>query len=240
VVGTAVRLDAGELYSVIGVMPPNLELRLFDDRARRAEVQIWMPKPGFDEIESRLRVYGAWNVLGRLRPGVSVADAQVDLDAISGQLAHEYPKTNSSISAQVIPLRTHLAGGLRDLLPFLLGAAAILLIVSGANVASLLLARGTTRQREFALRQALGASRLRLVRQMLVESLSLAIAGGTLGLLVAGWILAVLGRFRPLDIALIDRMPMDVRSAVLACGVTVIAALLAGLIPQCSFHARRP
>jgi len=231
VVGTAVRLDAGELYSVIGVMPPNLELRLFDDRARRAEVQIWMPKPGFDEIESRLRVYGAWNVLGRLRPGVSVADAQVDLDAISGQLAHEYPKTNSSISAQVIPLRTHLAGGLRDLLPFLLGAAAILLIVSGANVASLLLARGTTRQREFALRQALGASRLRLVRQMLVESLSLAIAGGTLGLLVAGWILAVLGRFRPLDIALIDRMPMDVRSAVLACGVTVIAALLAGLIP---------
>jgi putative ABC transport system permease protein len=231
VVGTAVRLDAGDPYTVIGVMPSNLELRLFDDRARRAEVQIWMPKPGFEDVESRLRVYGAWNVLGRLRPGVSVAEAQADLDVISGQLAREYPKTNSNISAEVIPLRTHLAGGLRDLLPFLLGAAAILLIVSGANVASLLLARGVSRQREFAVRQALGASRLRLVRQMLVESLSLAIAGGTLGLLVARWILDVLGRFRPLDIALIDRMPMDTRSAVLACGVTAIAALLAGLMP---------
>ena len=230
-VGKAVRLDAGAPYTVVGVMPPNLELRLFDDRARRAEIQIWMPKPGFDETESRLRVYGAWNVLGRLRPDVSIAEAQADLDVISGQLAREYPKTNTSISAQVIPLRAHLAGGLRDLLPFLLGAAAILLIVSGANVASLLLARGASRQREFAVRQALGASRLRLVRQMLVESLSLAIAGGALGLLVARWLLDVLGRFRPLDIALIDRMPMDARSAVLACGVTAIAALLAGLMP---------
>jgi len=230
-IGTTVRLDAGDPYTVVGVMPTGLELRLFDDRARRAEIQIWMPKPGFDEVESGLRVYGAWNVLGRLRPGVSVAEAQADLDVISGQLAREYPKTNGSIAAQVIPLRTHLAGGLRDLLPFLLGAAAILLIVSGANVASLLLARGATRHREFAVRQALGASRLRLVRQMLVESLSLAIAGGTLGLLLARGLLDVLGRFRPLDIALIDRMPMDARSAVLACGVTAIAALLAGVMP---------
>ena len=230
-VGKTVRLDAGDPYTVIGVMPPNLELRLFDDRARRAEVQIWMPKPGFEEVEPRLRVYGAWNVLGRLRPGVSIAEAQADLDAISGQLAREYPKTNTSISAQVIPLRAHLAGGLRDLLPFLLGAAAILLIVSGANVASLILARGASRHREFAVRQALGASRLRLIRQMLVETLSLAFAGGALGLLVARWLLDVVGRFRPLDIALIDRMPLDARSAVLACGVTTVAALLAGLMP---------
>jgi putative ABC transport system permease protein len=237
-VGTTVRLDAAEPYTVVGVMPPGLELRLFDDRARRAEVQVWMPKPGFDDAESRLRVYGAWNVLGRLRPGVSVAEAQADLDVVSGQLAREYPKTNRSTAAQVIPLRAHLAGGLRDLLPFLLGAAAILLAVSSANVASLLLARGTSREREFAVRQALGASRLRLVRQMLVETLSLAVAGGILGLLVARWILDLVGRFRPADIALVDRMPMDARSAVLACGVTAIAAVLAGLMP--ALHLSRP
>ena len=231
IVGTPVRLDPGDPYTVVGVMPRNLELRLFDDRARRAEVQVWMPKPGFDAVESRLRVYGAWNVLGRLRPGVSVADAQAELDVISGQLAREYPQTNRSISAQVIPLRAHLAGGFRDLLPFLLGAAAILLTVSCANVASLLLARGTAREREFAVRQALGASRLRLVQQMLVESLTLAVAAGMIGLLVARWILDVVGRFRPADIALVDRMPMDLRSAALACGVSAIAAVLAGLMP---------
>ncbi len=230
-VGRTVRLDSGEPYTVVGVMPSGLELRLFDDRARRAEIQVWMPKPGFDEGESRLRVYGAWNVLGRLRPGVTVDQAQTELDLVSGQLAREYPRTNSQISAQLIPLRTHLAGGLRDLLPFLLGAAAILLIVSAANVASLLLARGAARAREFAVRQALGASRLRLVRQMLVESLSLALAGGVCGSLVARWMLDVVGRLRPADIALVDRLPMDARSGVLACGVTVIAAVLAGLVP---------
>jgi len=230
-VGTALRLDAGDPFTVVGIMPPGVELRLFDDRARRAEVQIWMPKPGFDEAEFKLRVYGAWNVVGRLRPGVSAARAQAELDLISGQLASEYPATNGRMSAQVIPLRTHLAGGLRDLLPFLLGAAVILLAVACANVASLLLARGTAREREFAVRQALGASRLRLVRQMLVESLVLAAAGGAIGLLAARWMLDVVGRLRPADIALVDRMPMDVRSAALACGVTAVAAVLAGLMP---------
>jgi putative ABC transport system permease protein len=229
--GTVVRLDAGDPYTVVGIMPRDIELRLFDDRARRPEVQVWMPKPGFDEVEPRLRVYGAWNVLGRLRPGVSVAEAQAELEVISVQLAREHPTTNSSISAQVIPLRVHLAGGLRELLPFLLGAAAILLTISSANVASLLLARGAAQGREFAVRQALGASRLRLVRQMLVESLTLAIAGGTLGLLLARWILDILGRFRPAEIALLDGMAMDARSAALACGVTAIAAVLAGLMP---------
>jgi putative ABC transport system permease protein len=231
IVGTALRLDAGAPYTVVGVMPRNLELRLFEDRARRAEVQVWMPKTGFDDAESRLRVYGAWNVLGRLRPGVSVSEARRELDLISAQLAREYAETNSTVSAQVIPLRTHLAGGLRDLLPFLLGAAAILLMVSCANVASLLLARGTAREREFAVRQALGASRPRLVRQMLVESLALAVAAGIVGLVGARWMLDVVGRLRPADVALVDRMPMDLRSAVLACGVTAVAALLAGLMP---------
>jgi len=238
IIGSHVRLDAGAPYTVVGVMPRGLELRLFDDRARRAEIQAWMPKPGFDEAESKLRVYGAWNVLGRLRPGVSIPEAQAELDIISDQLSHEHPQTNGRISAQVIPLRVHLAGGLRALLPFLLGAAAILLTVSCANVASLLLARGSAREREFAVRQALGASRFRLVRQMLTESLVLAFAGGAIGLLVARWMLDLVGRLRPADIALVDRMTMDARSVALACGVTAVAAVLAGLMP--SLQLSRP
>src|SRR6185295_9821309 len=115
--------------------------------------------------------------------------------------------------------------------PFLLGAAGILLTVSCTNVASLVLARGSAREREFAVRQALGASRLRLVRQILIESLVLVVAGGTIGVFVARWMLDVVGRLRPADIALVDRMPIDARSAVLACAVTAVAALLAGLIP---------
>ena len=128
-----------------------------------------------------LRAQAFWNVLGRLRPGVSVDQAQAEFDALSAQLAREYPQTNAAIGAQVVPLRAHLVGSLRDVLPLLLGAAAILLIVACANVANLLLARGAARGREFAVRQALGASRARLVRQMLVESLLLATAGGVRG-----------------------------------------------------------
>ena len=101
-----------------------------------------------------------------------------------------------------------------------------------------MLARGSAREREFAVRQALGASRFRLVRQMLAESLVLAFAGGAIGLLVARWMLDLVGRLRPADIALVDRMTMDGRSVALACGVSAVAAVLAGLMP--SLQLSRP
>jgi len=240
IVGTSVRLDAGDAYTVVGVMPPGLELRFFSDsaRLRRPETLVWMPKQGFDEAESKNRAGAFWNVLARLRPGVSVDEAQAEFDVISTQLAREHPQTNARIGAEVVPLRAHLVGSLRDVLPLLLGAAAILLTVACANVANLLLARGAMRGREFAVRQALGASRVRLVRQMLVESLLLAAAGGALGLVLARWLLDIIGRLRPADIALLDHIPIDARAAVIACGVTIAAALIAGLTP--SLQLSRP
>jgi putative ABC transport system permease protein len=126
----------------------------------------------------------------------------------------------------------HLVGSLRPLLPLLLGAGAILLIVACANVANLLLARGVGRGREFAVRQALGASRSRLARQMLVESLVLAAVGGTLGLVLARWTLDAIARLRPLDVARIDQIPIDARAAAIACIVTIVAAIIAGLAPS--------
>jgi len=232
IVGTAVRLDPGDAYTIVGVMPRGLELRLFNDRARRPEPYLWLPKQGFQPFESTLRGQAFWNVIGRLRPDVTANQAQAEFDAISTQLAREYPQTNDRIGAQVVPLRAHLVGSLRDVLPLLLGAAAILLIVACANVANLLLARGAARGREFAVRQALGASRGRLVRQMLVETLLLASAGGVVGLVLARWTLDLIAVLRPRDIALIDHIPVDVRAAAITAGVTMIAAILAGLTPS--------
>ena len=231
IVGQGVRLDPGDAYTVIGVMPAGLELRLFNDRARRPEPMVWMPKQGFADAERALRAQAFWNVLGRLRPGVTPAQAQRELDVVSAQLASAYPATNAAVTAQVVPLRAHLVGSLRDVLPLLFGSAALLLVVACANVANLLLARGTARGREFAVRQALGASRGRLVRQMLVETLLLAAAGGIVGLALARWALDTIGAWRPRDIALVDHIPIDARAAAIACGVTVVAAIVAGLVP---------
>lgn len=231
VVGRAVSLENNERYTVVGVMPPRLELRLFDSRAQRPEPLVWLPKQGFENIERTWRGTGYWNVLGRLRPGVSEAAARAEFDALSAQLAREYPQTNANVTAQVVPLRSHLVGSLRYLLPLLLAASATLLIVACANVANLLLARGVARSQEFAVRQALGASRLRLVRQMLVETLLLALVGGLAGLAVARWTLDAVAALRPLDVAQVDRIPIDTRAALIACVVTIVAALVAGLAP---------
>jgi putative ABC transport system permease protein len=231
IVGRAVSLDNNESYTVVGVMPPRLELRLFDSRAQRPEPLVWLPKQGFEDVERTLRGTGYWNVLGRLRSGVSEAAARAELEALSAQLAREYPQTNANVGAQVIPLRSHLVGSLRYLLPLLLAASATLLLVACANVANLLLARGVARSQEFAVRQALGASRLRLVRQMLVETLLLAVVGGLAGLVVARWTLDAVAALRPLDVAHVDGIPIDARAALIACGVTILAALAAGLAP---------
>jgi putative ABC transport system permease protein len=238
IVGTGVRLDPGDAHTIVGVMPPGLELRLFNDRARRPEPFIWLPKKGFEQFEPNLRAQAFWNVLGRLRPDVSVDEAQAEFDMLSVQLAQEFPQTNVRIAAEVVPLRAHLVGSLRDVLPLLFGAAAILLMVACANVANLLLARGAARGREFAVRQALGASRVRLVRQMLVESFLLAAAGGAMGLVLARWTLDLIAALRPRDIALVDHIPIDARAAVIACGVTIVAAIIAGLAP--SIQLSRP
>jgi putative ABC transport system permease protein len=232
VVGQAVRLDIRNVYTVVGVMPPNLELRLFDTRFTQPEPLVWLPKQGFEEFERSSRGTGYWNVLGRLKPSISVDQARAEFDVLSAQLAREYPQTNRNITAQIVPLREHLVGSLRDVLPLLLGAAAILLLVACANIANLLLARGAERAREFALRHALGASRGRLVRQMLAESVLLAAAGGVVGLVLARWALDMTARLRPLDVARIDQIPIDARAAAIACGVTLLAAMIAGLAPS--------
>ena len=238
IVGQSLRIDSGDLLTIVGVMPPGLELRLFDTRSRQSEPSVWLPKQGFAVFEPTSRGQGYWNVIGRLRPGASVEQARAEFDTLSSRLAREYPQTNARVAAQIVPLRTHLVGSLRNVLPLLLGAAAILLIVSCINVASLLLARGVARNREFAVRQALGASRSRLIRQMLLETLVLAVMGASAGLALARWGLNAIAALRPPDVAMIDAVPIDARAAVIASAVAIVAALVAGLTP--SIQLSRP
>jgi putative ABC transport system permease protein len=224
-VGRALQLS-GEPYTVVGVMPPGVELRVMGG----VERALWLPKY-FEDYEPKIRTSGYWNVFARLGPGVTLEQARAEMDGLSRQLASEQPRTNKNVVAEVVPLRDHLAGSLHGLVPLLAGAAVLLLIVACANVANILIARGALRGRELAVRQALGAGRGRVVRQLLAETLLLAAIGGGLGLLVARWALDLIARLRPADVARVDAIPLDVRSAVLAFGLTIVAAVIAGLAP---------
>src|SRR5262249_41283393 len=149
---------------------PGIDLRLFE--ARR-EPRVYLPKY-FEAYESRIQGTGYWNVVARLKPDVTLDAASRELDVVSAQLAREIPSSNPAIAGQSVRRRDPRAGSLRRLLPLLLGAAVLLLLVACANAANLLLARGVARAREFAVREALGAGRGRLIRQMLTESLLVA------------------------------------------------------------------
>ncbi len=226
IVGRAIRLD-NQPYTVVGIMPPGIELRLFE---QRREPRVYLPKY-FEDYEARIRGTGYWNVVARLRAGVSLPQARSELETLSAYLATQYPQSNANIVSDVVPIRDHLAGSLRSVLPLLLGAAALVLMVSCANVANLMLARGAVRGREFAVRQALGAGRGRLIRQMLVESLLLAFLGGAAGVLLARVSLSVISSLRPIDVAGADLIALDLRVAAIAFGVTLVSAVAAGLAP---------
>ena len=225
VVGRVITLDQ-QPYVAVGVTRPGVELRLFE--ARR-EPRAYLPKY-FEDFEPRIRGTGYWNVLARLKPEVSLEQARQELTVLSSQLASEHPN-NRNTATEAVPIRDHLAGSVRGLLPVLVGASALLLFVACANVSSLLLARGAARAREFAVRKALGAGRGRLIRQMLAESLLLAVCGGAIGLAVASQSLRAISRLRPLDVAGVDQLTLDVRVAAIACGLSLAASLVAGLAP---------
>jgi putative ABC transport system permease protein len=173
VLGQTIRINE-DPYTIVGVMPPTFQI---DDWER-----FYVPLP----IDPS-RGHGFLRVVGRLRPGVGLQQAQSDVALIAGRLSRIYPKDNQGVNVNMMSLTAGLVGEVRFGFYLMLGVVAVVLVIACANVAGLMLARGATRQRELAVRSALGAGRGRLTRQLLTESLLIALSGGLLGLFVANW-----------------------------------------------------
>jgi len=179
VIGQALTLD-GEAYAVVGVLPREFQF------AKRGSAQLWVPlNPNPDEISRRTRHWE--NVIGRLRPDVTIEQAQAEMTRLAQRLAAEYPDANTGGGIRVVPLQEEIVGPVQPVLLALLGAVGLVLLIACVNVANLLLARAQGRQKEIAVRLALGATRWRLLRQVLTESVILALLGGGLGLMGARW-----------------------------------------------------
>ena len=224
-VGKSVELN-GESYFVIGVMPPGFNF----PSASVTTTDLWTP---IDMTPKELGRNGAhqWRAIGRLKPGVTVAQAQADLGIIAKNRAKETPDNNEGVNAVVVSLKEQLTKQSREPLLILLGAVALVLLVACANVANLLLARATSRQREIAVRSAMGASPWRIARQLLTESVLLSLAGAALGLFGAWWCIALLQNATILPIPRENPVQLDFTVLLFTIGVSFAVGILFGLAP---------
>jgi putative ABC transport system permease protein len=214
-------------FTVVGVMPPSFR---YPDK-----VEIWTPLalPASASTDWKNRYL---RVLARLRPGVTLDEAQAQMSVLAERLAREHPDTNTGEGVLLKPLRKQIAGDIRTPLLVLLGAVGFVLLIACVNVANLLLARAASREREIAIRTALGAGRLRLLRQMLTESVLLSLAGGVAGLLLAYWSAGFLLSLFPnnianLSIPTVQAIPIDGRVLAFTIAATLLTGFVFGLVP---------
>src|SRR5712692_9566120 len=172
-----------------------------------------------------------WLVLGRLKPAAGFDQAQAEITTIAARLAKQYPETNQGKDVRVLPLHQLITGSARSPLSVLLGAVAFVLLIACTNVANLVLARGAAREREFAVRAALGAGRGRLMRQLLTESIVLALAAGLAGLLLAVAGMRALVTLGPLDIPRLDETRIDPMVFAFTAAISLLTGILLGLAP---------
>jgi putative ABC transport system permease protein len=224
VVGRQVTLD-GEPYTVVGVMPPDFQFAPFWATHAEAWAPLNLGRRVNDRRGQSLRVFA------RLKPGVTAGQAQAEMEAINRRLAEQHPRENEGLTVSVDPLHEKVVGKSRPALLIILGAVGFVLLIACANVANLMLAKSALRQREIAVRIALGAGRWRVVRQMLTESLALSLAGGAAGLLLAFWSNAALASLGPDTLPRVRTASLDAGVLLFTLGLSVLVGLLFGLAP---------
>ena len=233
VLGRRIRLD-GDAYTIVGVLPPGFR---HPGKTIATDSDVFgtagFAADPFQHPPQR-RTHQIPGMIGRLRPGISLQTAQAKLASFSAQLRSQYPNDytpNSGFALELEPLKESLTGDLRPLLLTLLGAVGMMLLIGCANVANLLLVRGAGRTREMALRQSLGASRRRLIQQMLTESVLLAIAAGVVGVTAASFSLQLLLRLVPTNLPRVSEIGVDARVLIFATAVCLITGVIFGLAP---------
>lgn len=223
IVGQSIVLD-GTAYEVIGVMPPGFQYPL------RAE--LWIPlRFNARDLETQRGAHYI-DVIGRMKPGVTLNAARENMRAVAARLAADFPRTNRETTASVHPLRDSLVGSVRQSMFVLLGAVGLVLLIVCVNIASLVLIRALGRGRELAVRVAIGAGRATLVRSLLVESLLLGAGGGAVGLMLAYWATSAIGSMDPaIGVPLLNQTRLDWTVTAFAVVIAIAAAVIFGTMP---------
>jgi putative ABC transport system permease protein len=230
VVGRNIRLDS-EQYTVVGVMPANFSP---DDYG-----ELWLPSPWGvpthpllpNQDPRQLRGRNYLDVWARLKPGVTLLQAHAEMDTIGRRLEQQYPDSNGKVGVSLLPLRDYVVGDIRPVLLVLMAAVVFVLLIGCANVANLLLARATARAKEITIRRTLGANRWRLLRQLLTESVLLALLGGVLGLLLAAWAVPALLALSPPEIRQFQQIGINREVLTFSFVASLICGIVFGLMP---------
>jgi putative ABC transport system permease protein len=238
IIGKSILLN-GHPQTVVGVAPQNFQWFIKDGSLTGAKPQMWSPFVFPQSFHDHKQMGRFMTAAARLRPGVTPSQAQSEMNAIAAQLEREYPDFDGHWGVNVVPLRQQISGDLRPALLVLFGAVAFVLLIACANVSSLLLARAAAREREMAIRTAIGASRWRVARQLLMESLLLSLIGGSLGVALAVWGTNALLAASPRNLLDLNSVALNLRVLTFAAAATLLAGLLFGFLPSyLSAHSR--